>query len=128
VEEVDEDDDPDYDAQLDDTGTDALDEFEMNNEHPTRAETLYDRIDDDKLDDIHADQAAGSRPTRQELNDEAHEEDTEESTEAMETTDDDATDAPDTRPPLRRSEGSMIHPSKYVAAQLKECGEIKELP
>jgi hypothetical protein len=59
VEEDDKADDPDYDAKLDDTGIDPLDEFEMSNEHPTQAEGLYGRIDNDELDDIHADQAAG---------------------------------------------------------------------
>jgi hypothetical protein len=83
-----------------------------------------------------ADLAAPPEPTREELHDhweqevlrardEAMDEGTGD-TEATELTDDDdVTDATDIAPP-RRSERSTNRPSKYVAAQLKECGKPKE--
>jgi hypothetical protein len=70
VEEDDEDNDPDYDVELDETRADPLDEAELSKDHHTRGgRRLYDRINDDELNEMNDDLAAPPEPTREELHD-----------------------------------------------------------
>jgi hypothetical protein len=96
-----------------------LNELEMDLNNSNQDDRLYGKIDGGEMEDIRLDPYASPRPSRQRLQDDwqcqIHKEDMEGSRGAPATTDDNISDAHDTRLPPRRSERNASRPEKYMS-------------